>query len=60
MLIKVQGVWEAERIADILYSNAFVNTNMLPWVKDVVERIRKQVQKEKERRHGSKNNVRDN
>lgn len=55
MLIKVQGVWEAERIADILYGNAFVNTNMLPWIKDVVERIRKQVQKEKERRHGCAN-----
>jgi len=55
MLIKVQGVWEAKRIADVLAANAERSVYGSAWNYDLSNRIMNQVEQEERKRHGSTN-----
>lgn len=50
MMLKVQGVWEAERLLEILDYGSY----LAGWTENFKDRIRRQIDAEKERRSQKK------
>jgi len=53
MMLKVQGVWEAERLLDALTFVALREWDEC-WINDVTRRLKRQIDAEKERRSQKK------